>query len=65
MRLKPLINAAKITNSAGFFYFSSGICCVWFRHQLVKFEDHLQVLEVEMAQEKMILTEAQVQAPEK
>ena len=35
------------------------------RHELASFKDRLNALEEKMAQEKMILTEAQVQALEK
>lgn len=49
----------------GVFISPSGVRCVWFHHKPGRLKGRLQFFEDEMAQEKCILPEAQVQALEK
>jgi transposase InsO family protein len=49
----------------GVFISPSGIRSVWLRHNLACFKDRLRALEEKMANESLILTEAQVQALER
>lgn len=49
----------------GVFISSSGVRCIWLRHQLARFKDRLRSLEEKVAQEGIILTEAQIAALEK
>lgn len=59
------VRASNELRKRGVFISPSGVRCVWLRHQLGRFKDRLKALEEKMAQDKMILTEAQVQALEK
>ncbi|PJD94264.1 MAG: IS481 family transposase [Legionella sp.] len=49
----------------GVFVSGSGVRSVWLRHQLANFRDRLKALEVKVANEGIILTDAQVAALER
>jgi len=49
----------------GVFVSASGVRSIWMRHDLANFKARLKVLEAKVAEEGIILTEAQVQALEK
>jgi len=49
----------------GIFVSASGVRCVWLRHNLGNFKERLKALEVKVAEEGIILTDAQVTALEK
>ena len=59
------VRASNELRKRGVFISPSGVRCVWMRHKLASFKNRHNALEEKMAQEKMILTEAQVQALEK
>jgi len=59
------VRASNELRKRGVFISPSGVRCVWLRHQLARFKDRLRALEEKMAREKLILTEAQVQALER
>jgi transposase InsO family protein len=59
------VRASNELRKRGVFISPSGVRSVWLRHQLASFKDRLKALERKMAEERFILTEAQVQALEK
>ena len=50
---------------AGIFVSSSGVRSIWLRHGLASFKDRLKALEAKVAEQGLILTEAQIAALEK
>lgn len=59
------VRASNELRKRGVFISPSGVRCVWLRHDLACFKDRLRALEEKMAEEKLILTESQVQALER
>lgn len=59
------VRASNELRKRGIFISPGGVRCVWLRHKLPTFRDRLRALEEKMAKEKLILTEAQIQALEK
>ncbi len=59
------VRASNELRKRGVFISPSGVRCVWLRHDLARFKDRLRALEEKMAEEKLILTESQVQALER
>ena len=64
----PAYGQARTSNElrkAGVFVSPSGVRSIWLRHHLANFKSRLKALEAKIAQDGIILTEAQVQALEK
>lgn len=64
----PAFGQARVSNELrkkGLFISSAGVRCVWQRHDLEVFEKRLKALEARIAQDGIILTEAQMMALER
>jgi len=60
-----LLNLAEELRKLGVFVSASGVRSVWPRHELANFKALLKALEAKVANDGIMLTEAQVQALEK
>lgn len=59
------LRASNELRKQGIFVSASGVRSIWIRHRLANFKDRLKALEVKVAAEGIILTEAQVIALER
>ena len=64
----PALGPVRVSNELkkkGMFISPGGVRCVWLRHDMETFNKRLKALETKMAEEKLILTEAQLAALER
>ncbi|HAU1943179.1 TPA: IS481 family transposase [Legionella pneumophila] len=59
------LRASNELRKAGIFVSASGVRSIWIRHKLASFKERLKALEAKVAEEGIVLTEAQVAALER